>query len=242
MRRAFKSVAVLVSCGLLCWSSGRAADKAAKGGAIRKPDTRMPGVLTNFVKGASLTTRELGQVLMLAEQCGIAEPGEVSTMYFLPGGGRGIHVKSVDRTSGRDIAVDELMIGKVGWTDMIPAKDAKWVGKLWAGPSYKYTRHLRVYDFRGERIRVEISGGVSADVADKAIPLIAARKVRFPPKEGAFDNQRREMEKMLAAKPTALSKQDDGTLWLRVEGTMDALQMRFEKGEVVLEHVITIHV
>lgn len=237
-----KTLVIVVSCGLLYWDAGLSADKTTNSGALLKADAKVPAVRTIFEKGASLTPRELGQALVLAKECGISEPGEVSTMYFIPGGGKGIHVKSTERISGRDIAVDELTIGKAGWTEMTPGKDAKRVGKLWAVPSDKYTRHLRVYDFRGERIRVQMSGGISAELADKVMALIAARQVRFRAKDGVWNFDQEEMEKMLAAKPTALTKQGDGAFWLHVEGTLNALQMRYEKGEVVLEHVILINV
>jgi hypothetical protein len=180
------------------------------------------------------------QVLLLAKRCGVSEPGEVSTFDYLPGGGMGVQVKSVERVQGRDIAVDEMTIGRLGWTDLTPGKDAQRVGKFWAGPSDKFTRHLRVYEFRGKRIRVIIGDGVSTELADKIIPLIAAKKVRFGTKNDGFRIDSRDMEEMIGLKPRGLSKQHDGALWLHFEDTMDALQFRFEKGEVIAEQVIHI--
>lgn len=198
-------------------------------------------VRTNFVDGASLTVKELGDVISLGIQCGITNPAEVRTFYWLPGGGKGIEVKSVERVSDRNVYVDEMTLGRDGWTYIGPNEGVKRVGEFWGSPSDKFTRHLRVYEFRGERIRVDI-GGFSPEVANKVIGLIAANKVRFESKDEVLQFNRREMEEMAKSKPTRLSRQEDGKLWLHVEGTWSVLQFRFEKGEVIAEQVVHIAV
>ncbi len=73
----------------------------------------------------------------------------------------------------------------------------KRVGEFWAKPSDKFTTHLRVCDFRGEKIRVQIVDGISTKLADKVIALVAARKVRFGSKPGDLNVFEDEMRKML---------------------------------------------
>ena len=134
------------------------------------------------------------------------------------------------------------MIGKEGWTLLEASREAKRIGGFWANASDKFTTHLRIYNFRGERIRVRIGDGITTGLADKVIPLIAAKKVRFPPGESALDFQRREMKNMLGLKPSGLAKQADGKLWLHFVDQLNALQFRFEKGEVFLEFVVYISI
>jgi len=189
-----------------------------------------------------LTPREVTEVVSLARECGISEPEEVRTFYWLPGGGKGVTVKSVERTNAADITFDEIEIGKSGWTGFGASGTVKRVGGFWAEASGKFTRHFRVYDFRGERIRVNIREGITTDLADKVIPIIEAKKYRFSSNDGALQFERPEMEKMVGAKPSGLSKQQNGELWLHVEDQLNALQFRFEKGEVILVGVIHINI
>ena len=207
-------------------------------GLLQQP----PQVITNFQNGASLSQAEVNEVILLARQCGIIQPGEVRTFYWLPVGGRGVAVKSVEQINEADITYDEIIIGKDGWTDIGPSGEVKRVGRFWAKSSDKSSTHLRMYDFRGERIRVRIGDGITTELADKVIPLIAAKKVRFPPEEGALDFQRREMKEMMGLKPSGLSKEFNGELWLHFADRWNTLQFRFEKGEVILEQVINISV
>ncbi len=151
-------------------------------------------------------------------------------------------MKSVERIKGADITFEEITIGKEGWTDLEVSREAKRIGGFCANASDKFTTHLRVYNFRGERIRVRIGDGITTELFDKVIPLIAAKKVRFPSGERALDFQRREMEDMLGLKPSGLAKQADGKLWLHCVDQLNALQFRFEKGEAILEHVIYINI
>jgi hypothetical protein len=182
------------------------------------------------------------EVISLARQCGISQPGEVRTFHWLPGGGRGVAVKSVERIKGADITFDEITIGKEGWTDFSASREGMRTGGFWANPSDKSTTRLRVYDFRGERIRVRIGDGITTELSDKIIPLIEAKRVRFPSADGALDFQRGEMEEMLGLKPSGLSKQAGGKLWLHCVDRLNALQFHFEKGEVILEQVIYINI
>src|SRR5688572_2300455 len=89
-------------------------------------------IATNFEVEASLSASEIKQVLELAKANGIEAPAEVSTFHYLPVGGKGISVKSVDRIDGRNTSFDTVTISKKGWDQLKPAKNSKRVGKFWA--------------------------------------------------------------------------------------------------------------
>lgn len=205
-----------------------------------KPTEKAPKIKTTFAPNAELTPQEIKDVLALAKQCGISQPGEVSTFQWLSGGGYGVEVKSVELVKGRDITFDKIVMGKTGWTDIGLDDHVKRVGKFWATPSQKYPTHLRMYDFRGEQIRIYIDKGITTELADKIIPLIAAKKVRFPDETGVFFF--RDMKEMINSKPSGLTKESDGKLLLHFERDLDVLQFRFENNEIVLEDVIHINI
>lgn len=213
-----------------------AADPAIRTNSAQQ---KLPQIKITFVEDAKLTEREVKDVISLARQCGIDQPSEVRTFHYLPTSTRGIDVKSVEVVKGADVTFDTLVINNTGWINSEPDKDSKRIGKFWASPSNKYTTHLRVYDFRKEKIRVEIGPRITTELADKIVPLIAAKKVRYPD-SASFDPWRKEIKQMLELKLSGLSKQQDGKLWLHFEGQLDALQFRFEDSEVILEQVIHI--
>jgi hypothetical protein len=208
---------------------------------------KTPQVKTIFEADAKLTDKEVKDVVFLAKQCGISQTSEVLTGYYLPGGERCITVKSVEMVKGADITYDEIIVGKTGWSDPDPFEMVKRVGSFWAKPSDKFTTHLRIYDFRGEKIRVDIGTDIAAELADKIIPLIAERKVRYRNADNiGLGYSLDEMKKMINSKPSGISKplggSKDGELWLNFGDTLNALQFHFEKGEVVLDQVIYINV
>jgi len=242
MRIISRTYAVLASCGILCCAGAGVSLHAEQANVIHGQPQKSREVETKFEHGAVLTPREITEVISLARACGISEPREVQTFSRLPGVARGVSVKSVERTNGVDITFDQIVIGKSGWTDSEPSQTAKRVGSFWAEASNNYTRHLRVYNFRGERIRVDLGDGITTDIADRIIPLIAAKKFRFFSKNGALQFDQSEMEKFAKMKPSGLSKQEDGDVWLHFEGQLDGLQFRFEKGEIILIRVVYINV
>jgi hypothetical protein len=231
---------VLAICSVLTCPGADATNR------INGPQPKSPVIKTNFVADAELTGQEIKQALSLAQQCGIGQPGEIRTFYYLPSRIKGLLVKSEERVKGADILFDEIVLMKTDWEDFKPDEKAKKVGKFWANPSHKFTTHLRVYDFRKEKIRVRIGNGITTELADKIIPLIAAKKVLFPnnPPIIGYD----EMKKMIDSKPSGLEKplEDqpklNSKLWLYFEGTRNALEFHFEKGELILDEMIFIYV
>jgi hypothetical protein len=227
-------------CGILICT----ADPANR---TNSPQQKASEVKTIFVTDANLTAQDVKDVLSLAKQCGISQPAEIETFHYLPSTERGISVKSIDSIKGVDITFDTITIQNTAWRYSEPGKNEKRVGTFWATPSDKYTTHLRVYDFRGEKIRINIGTGITTEMADKIIPLIAAKKVRYSDNSG-FIYFRDEMKRILDLKPSGIAKplggssKQDGELWLYFGGQLDALQFRFEKGEVILEQVIHINV
>jgi hypothetical protein len=224
---------LLLVCGILQCVG------ADTGGRTNSSPQKVPQIKTIFVDDAKLTDQEVKDVVSLARQCGISEPGEIRTFHYLPTTHRGISVKSVELVQGSDITFDEIHIGNIKWTKSVPDENTKRVADFCATPSEKYTTHLRVYDFRGEQIRVQIWAGITPELADKIIPLIAAKKVRFPDNKGLI-NSNNEMKMMIDLKPSGISKNDDGGLWLHVSGLLNVVKFRFDNGEIVLEQVIHI--
>ena len=224
-----RGLAAFFVCSFVCW---------ANAGPVAVSTNVVTQVKTNFEADAVLSPQEVKEVISLAQQCGISRPAEIRTFHYIPGGGRGVAVKSVERVKGSDITFDNIAIGKLGWTDFEAPKKNR-LGKFWANPSEKYTTHLRVCDFRGEKIRVNLDTGVTAELCDKVISLIAEGKVRLPSNQSlAFE--RSEMKEMLRLKPSGLSRQENGRLWLHFTDRLDALQFRIEKGEIIPESVIQI--
>jgi hypothetical protein len=196
-------------------------------------------IKTIFVDDAKLTKEEVKDVLSVAQQCGVSEPAEIRTFHYLPGTRRGISVKSVERVKGVDITFDEIYLKKTDWGYSMPDEKAKKAGQFWAAPADKYTTHLRAYDFRKEKIRVRIYDEAMSELADKIIPLIAAKKVRYPDSKGPFDSHK-DLKAMLELKPRGIFKREDGKFWLQFESLLSDLQFRFENGEVILEQVVFI--
>jgi len=194
-------------------------------------------VKTIFEDDAKLTEQEVKDVLLLARQCGIDQPAEVRTFHFLPGSDHGIEVKSIAETNGLDVAFDTIRIRDIDWGFSESNKTSMRAGKFWAVPAAKDTTHLRLYDFGKEKIGVQLFG-ITPELADKIIPLIAAKKVRYPESKGPYDHDSDRLKKILDSKPRGLSRERDGKLGLYFENQLNILQFRFEKGEVILEKVL----
>jgi len=165
----FTSVLLLAAFGCL----------ADQTDAVQPSGQKSTQIKTNFVKGAELNSVEINQVLMLARQSGIEDAAEVETFNYLPGGGRGISVKSKDHVDGRNIFYDTLLLSKNGWDGLEPDKTTKRLGNFCVRELGKYTTHLLTYEVKKNTIRIVIGEGVDIAFADKVIPLIASKKVRF---------------------------------------------------------------
>ena len=218
----------------------RQPSRTATTGGQSQPD-KAPPVKTTFVADAELSAQEVSEVVSLARQCGISEPGEVVTFNWLPGGGKGISVKSVERLKGADIAYDEITIAKAEWGNIGVSGKGKQVGTFWADPSDKYTPHIRLHDFRGEQIRVSIGKGITVELADQVIPQLGAGKVFFPPECQSMETRRGRMAEFAGLKPSALSTWADGKLLLHFVGCDNCVQFHLDKGEVIIDGLVYVN-
>ena len=198
-----------------------------------------PRITTNFIAEARLTHSEVKQVLELAKTCGIDTPSEVSTFHYLPSVAKGISVKSVERVDGRNISFDTVTISKKGWYEGEPQKGSKRVGDFWANADAKYSTLLRRYEFKKTPIQISIDKGVDVAFADKVIPLIDAKKVRFESDWG-----RREFEDLKDSKPVAIyrSYSDKGYELRFNEPFMRAIMFDWKGGQVVVTGVAHINI
>lgn len=88
---------------------------------------------------------------------------------------------------------------------------------------------------------MSLSEGVTGQAADEIVGLVSERKVRMSAKNELVRFEHTEIEKMLDAKPTMLEMQNGGLL-LHVDGTLNALDLRVENGEVVVEGLVHIRI
>lgn len=196
-------------------------------------------VATNFVADAVLTPNEVKQVLELAKKCGIARPSEVGTFHYLPTGGRGISVKSVELVDERNTSFDTVIISKKGWHQFTSETNSIQLDSFWAAADAKYSTLLRSYEFRKTTIQVSIGKGIEVALADKVIPLIDAKKARFE-----NDWARRQVEELKDSKPVAIYKSYSGNGYeLRFnEPSMRAIMFDLKDGRVVITGVAIINI
>lgn len=142
--------------------------------AVQPSEQQPSQINTNFVKGAELNSVEINQVLLLARQSGIEDAAEVTTFYYLPTRIRGIHVKSKERVDGRNISYDTVTLSKNEWG----AKPDQALEPFKVSDP-KYTTHLRIYEINKKNIRIKIGEGITTTFADKIIPAIVSKNVRF---------------------------------------------------------------
>jgi hypothetical protein len=179
------------------------------------------------------------QVLELAKAYGIENPSEVRTFYCLPTLDRGISVKSTEHVDGRNTSFDSVTISKNGWDQRQPEKNARRVGTFWADADAKYSTLLRLFEFRKATIQISIGKGIDVAFADKVIPLINAKKVRFE-----SDWVRQEFEDIKDSKPVAIyrSWSDKGYELRFNEPSMRAIMFDLKDGQVVVTGVAHINI
>lgn len=224
-----KAITVLLICGsfVVLWSG-------ASCSAAEPPKA----VKTDFAAGANLLPSELKQVVALAKQGGMADVAEVSTFHYVPGGGRGIRVKSAERVDDRNISFDSVAIHKSGWDSSSPSKDGvPRDGNFWCDADGKYTTLLRSYEFNKQAVKIEIGRGVDIAIADKVIPLIIAN-------QGLIHNDsvRRQFEALVNSKPQAIYKGglDGYELRFGEAPSQRSLKFRFDNGQVIITGVSSI--
>lgn len=137
-------------------------------------------IKTVFAKDAELTKTEIAQVTELAKQFGLTNAAAVATFYFLPGGGRGITIESVESHVGRNTRFDIVWVYELGWSGMLTNADTKFVGKFWADERGKISKLLREYkSTSGELFQVSIEQGVDVAMADTVVDLFINSKLQL---------------------------------------------------------------
>lgn len=234
-----KAIGTLLICGfaVMAWLEA-ACSSADQPKSLKQPSLEPKPIKTDFAAGANLLPSELKQVVALAKQSGIDDVAEVNTFHYVPAGGRGISVKSVERADGRNTSHDSILVHKSSWDDFVPGKNGvKRDGNFWVDVDGKRTTLLRSYEFNGQPVRIEIGEGADIAFADKVIALIAAKKVRFA---DHFDRQ--EFEKLANSKPTAICRsrfKQEYELQFIGAGIC-SLTFAFENGQVILTGVARI--
>jgi len=107
------------------------------------------------------------------------------------------------------------------------------VGDFWCDEE-KYTTYQRIYNYKGESIRITIGDGVDVGMADAAIAQIAENKIRFG--NGVKERYERYIG---SAKPTGIFLNNPGSSYvMRFDTPRDwRILFKTEKGEVVLLNV-----
>lgn len=200
--------------------------------------TNRAGIKLSYIPAAKLNEIELRQVLWEAQQAGITNVESVSTVYGIPGLSRHVIVKGKERIDGRNVSYETLSMRRKSWES-----DGRRGGFLQTSDfrgeaSGKEAHFERSYELGGNKLRVAMLEK-EVSVADKAIPLIAARKFRV---EGNLaDNEislgKMQLERADLSKPSVFRKTDSDSMSqyeIEFSGNQFILYLRLENGEVVV--------
>jgi hypothetical protein len=151
---------------------------------IRAADTHSQvGIRTNFVADAVLKPEEVAAVVGLAKSCGVGRVASVESFHYLPSGGRGISVTSVERTNGRKVTFDTMEVFRDGWAYKSKAADpakTRSSGQFWVEAQQSPTIHeLTTFSTPQGMIRVELSSGIPIGVADRIIKAFTTDKIKY---------------------------------------------------------------
>ena len=219
------AAAALVAHLLVLPASGRAQRQSIE-------TTNRAGIKLSYIPAARLNELELGQVLTLAQQVGIINIAKVSTDYARPSATKLVSVTSKERVDGRNISYETVAIHRPDWGEWSKPERAFQSGEFWVSASDKTTWLQRTFDIGGTTRRITLKEK-DIPVADKAIPLIAAKKVRF---KDEFTQSR--FERIDIQQPSSLRASDsthDYELWLHT--SREIIYFRIENGEVVITAV-----
>jgi hypothetical protein len=191
--------------------------------------TNRAGIKLSYIPAAKLNEAELRQVLWEARQVGITNVESVRTVYGIPGLSRHVIVKSKERVDGRNIFYETLSMGRKSWESDGRKGSFLQTGDFQAEASGKQTHLERTYQLGGSTRRIALKEK-DILVADKAIPLIAAKKVRFKNDVAGVG-----FDRISLMQPAGLRKDsstDDYELWLHT--SQDIIRFRYENEEVVI--------
>ena len=219
------AAAAIVALLLLLPAQGRAQRQIIE-------TTNRAGIKLSYITEAKLSELELQQVLTLAQQVGITNVDKVTTGYALPSATKLVTMTSKERVNGRNTSFETVTIHRLDWGGWSKPERAFQSGEFWVDASDKFTRLERAFDIGGTTRRITIQEK-DIPIADKAIPLIAAKKVRFKDEftQGGF-------ERIDIQQPSSLRASDSThnyELWLH--NSWEIIYFRIENGEVVITAV-----
>ena len=197
--------------------------------------TNRAGIKLSYIPAAKLDELELRRVLWLAQQVGITNVAKVSTDYARPSATKLVSVTSKERVDGRNISYETVAIHRPDWGGWSKPERAFQSGEFWVSASDKITWLQRTFDIGGTTRRITLKEK-DIPVADKAIPLIAAKKVRF--KDEFTQSTQSRFKRIDIQQPSSLRASDsthDYELWLHT--SQEIVYFRIENGEVVITAV-----
>lgn len=219
------AAAAVVAHLLLLPASGRAQRQTIE-------TTNRAGIKLSYIPAARLNELELRQVLTLAQQVGITNIAKVSTDYARPSATKLVSVTSKERVNGRNISYETVAIHRPDWGGWSKPERAFQSGNFWVSASDKITWLQRTFDIGGTTRRITLKEK-DIPVADKAIPLIAAKKVRFKNDIAGVG-----FDQISLLQPAGLERSsatDDYELWLHT--SQEVIGFRYENGEVVITRI-----
>lgn len=202
-------------------ANGRAAE--------RIETTNRAGIKLSYIPDAKLDELELRRVLWLVQQVGVTNVAKVRTLHGFANKSRLIEATSRERAKGRNISYETVTINWAGYEAAIKPRNAIQSGDFWVSALDKITWLQRTFDIGGTTRRVTLKEK-DIPIADKAIPLIAARKVRF---RGDFARSGFERVNLYQSCSLRTSRSADGyELWLH--DRQEIIYFRIENDEVLI--------
>jgi hypothetical protein len=204
-------------------------------------------IITIFPDDTILTKQEIVQVINLAKQNGLTNANEVGVFHFIPGGGKGITVKSAELHEGRNTRFDTVYIYKAGWSGMETNSKSMVNGKFWSDKDGNISTLLRDYkSTNGAIFQVAIGKDVDFAIADKLVDYYHSNKL-LPTQEKSKDGVRIVyfgMEIPQNAHPKII-RRDDSRKYYEMEFDnypTTVVKLRIEKEEIeiigISEYVI----
>jgi hypothetical protein len=225
---------VAVLCALLALflqKGTRAADTHSQG-----------GISTNFVADAVLKPEEVAAVAGLAKSCGVGRVASVESFHYLPSGGRGISVTSVEHTNGRKVTFDTVEVFRDGWAyKSKPADPAKTrsSGQFWVEAQQSRTIHeLTTFSTPQGMIRLELSSGIPIGLADRIIKAFTTNRIRYSDEFTEWSSKGADFHR-----PNRLSRSDPADVYeISLFGGLDRYRFKLVGDTVQIVFVIKVYI
>lgn len=224
----------------VCFSSSSGAGQ----GMQTIETTNNAGLKLSYIPTAKLNAIELHQVLSLASRSGITNVESVSTVYGIPGLSRHVIVKSKERVVGRNVSYETLTMDRKSWESGKKSGGILDPSDFKVETSGKQIHFERSYQLAGKVRRVAMLE-TDVAVADKVIPVIAAKKVRFKDEatNTAFDSARYQFERIDLSKPDVLRNGNSPDEYeLEFSESQHIIYFRYKDGEVMITTVGMYHI